>query len=97
MRHLVLAFAVVASLAAGQDQPPDWVPGNPDHIKPEEGTFCHTPIEFADPDAKDCVCHKHKTCSKDAETGQRVIVEHPSCLHHCYANQCACIVTCPDT
>ena len=97
LRYAILVFAVAVSLAAQQPPDDNWVPGNPDHVKPEEGTFCHTPAPFADPDAKDCDCHTHKSCSIDSETGQRVITEHPKCKHYCWANQCACIVTCPDT
>ena len=94
MRHLILLFAVAVSLAA-QEQPPA---GNPNHEKPPDGWFCHTSSPVAPaPEGHECICHEHRTCSKDAETGQRVIVESPTCRVYCFKDNCLCAVKCEDT
>lgn len=87
MRAILILLLSAVALA----QQPEPVPGNPDHVKPEEGWFCHTnsPIAPA-PDGHACECAAHRTCHTDPNTGERVVVEHLTCRVWCFKDHCRC-------
>ena len=80
-------------------QPPDPPPGNPNHEAPPEGAYCHlaSPIAPSGDGAHACLCHEHKQCTKDADTGKMVIRESHTCRWYCFADACRCPVKCEDT
>lgn len=94
MRVLFLGLAI--ALLVQQDEPWTPAPGNPGHRRPPEGWHCFTDSPVAPaPEGHACDCHK--ACHIDQGTGDRIIVEDPKCVVHCYRDNCRCAYTCPDT
>lgn len=98
LRYFVLAFALVASVAAGV-QEREAYPGQSGHAKPPEGWQCSN-----HPNApKDHKCECKKTCAKptdedgNAVEGPMVVTEDTKCKVWCHKDHCACPVKCGDT
>jgi hypothetical protein len=95
-RYLVLAFALVAALAAGQQEP---YPGQSSHAEPPKDFFCSNHPNA--PKAHKCDCQK--TCAKPTDEegntvdGPLVVTEDPKCTVWCHKDHCACALKCSET